>query len=170
MGIAARAGCPTANPEDARSTAIELSMALSEQRFSDRALESVSAPRRSFSDPPPAETTRAQFPLTPALSPRERENLRQRVRKPSVSGMLGRRSARPPLPKGEGRGEGERGHRTVAADPNTSGTIQTEPQILVTLGEDAGAELLGDTRQAVDMLAGANPDRLAGSGYNKRAT
>jgi len=37
----------------------------------------------------------------------ERENLRQRVRKPSVSGMLGRRSARPPLPKGEGRGEGE---------------------------------------------------------------
>ena len=47
------------------------------------------------------------FPLTPALSLGERENLRQRVRKPSVSGMLGRRSAKPPLPKGEGRGEGE---------------------------------------------------------------
>ena len=47
------------------------------------------------------------FPLTPALSPGGRENLRQRVRKPSVSGMLGRRSARSPLPKGDGWGEGE---------------------------------------------------------------
>ena len=47
------------------------------------------------------------FPLTPALSLGERENLRQRVRKPSVSGMRERQSARPPLPKGEGWGEGE---------------------------------------------------------------
>ena len=39
-------------------------------------------------------------------------------------------------PKGEGRGEGERGHRTVAADPNTSGTLPTEPQILVALPGD----------------------------------
>jgi hypothetical protein len=37
------------------------------------------------------------------------------------------------LPKGEGWGEGERGHRTVAADPNTSGALKAEPQILVAL-------------------------------------
>ena len=40
-----------------------------------------------------------------------------------------------PLPGGEGWGEGERGHRTIAADPNTSGTLQTEPQMLVAFGE-----------------------------------
>jgi hypothetical protein len=39
------------------------------------------------------------FPLTPTLSLGERENLRQRVPKPSVSGILGRRSARPPAPE-----------------------------------------------------------------------
>jgi len=51
--------------------------------------------------------TGVPFPLTPALSPRERENGRQRVHKPSAPGMVERRSACLPLPGGEGRGEGE---------------------------------------------------------------
>jgi hypothetical protein len=47
------------------------------------------------------------FPLTPALSPEERENARQRVGKSGASGMFERRSAHLPLPRGEGSGEGE---------------------------------------------------------------
>ena len=74
------------------------------------------------------------FPLTPALSPGERENLRQRVRKPSVSGMLGRRSARLPLPKGEGWGEGEGRNRPAIPREDELCSPQTTFQILVALG------------------------------------
>jgi membrane fusion protein, multidrug efflux system len=48
------------------------------------------------------------FPLTPALSLRERENRRQRVVKSAAPGIFGRRTTCLPLPEGEGRGEGER--------------------------------------------------------------
>ena len=48
------------------------------------------------------------FPLTPALSPEERENARQRVGEAGALGMFERRSAWLPLPWGEGWGEGER--------------------------------------------------------------
>ena len=65
----------------------------------------------------------APFPLTPALSLGERGNRRQRVREPGASGMFGRRSAGLPLLKGEGWGEGEQGHRTVAAGQNASGML-----------------------------------------------
>ena|SRR5947207_564508 len=48
-----------------------------------------------------------QFPLTPALSPRDRENRRQSVGESYVSPMFEGRDALHPLPAGEGRGEGE---------------------------------------------------------------
>jgi hypothetical protein len=43
------------------------------------------------------------------------------------------RSAIPPLSEGEGRGEGEQYHRTVAADQYESGALQAEHEILVAL-------------------------------------
>ena len=50
----------------------------------------------------------APFPLTPALSLREREHRRQRIREPEALGIMSVRSLLLPLPEGEGRGEGER--------------------------------------------------------------
>jgi len=44
-----------------------------------------------------------------------------------------------PLPGGEGRGEGERGGRTAAADPSTPDALPTVPQILVQLGKHVRA-------------------------------
>jgi len=49
------------------------------------------------------------FPLTPALSLRERENPRQRVGESGAPSIFERRAAGLPLPKGESRGEGEQG-------------------------------------------------------------
>ena len=55
------------------------------------------------------------FPLTPALSLRERENYRQRSGEASTLGIVERLAALPPLPKGEGRGEGEQAARPPSA-------------------------------------------------------
>ena len=49
----------------------------------------------------------ALFPLTSALSLRERENNRHRVGKVGAPEVFERRNAWLPLPEGEGRGEGE---------------------------------------------------------------
>ena len=70
----------------------------------------------------------SSFPLTPALSPKERENRSPRVgesegtRSPAASGLGEKRNASLPLPKGEGRGEGERIVQTPGASalPNAS--------------------------------------------------
>ncbi len=47
------------------------------------------------------------FPLTPALSPREREHHPLRVGEFGTLGFVETRDAVLPLPEGEGRGEGE---------------------------------------------------------------
>ena len=49
------------------------------------------------------------FPLTPALSPAERENPRPSLRPAEPLGLVEGLDAELPLPKGEGRGVGERG-------------------------------------------------------------
>jgi len=49
----------------------------------------------------------ANFPLTSALSPEERENHFQSIRKIEALGLVERLNAGHPLPQGEGRGEGE---------------------------------------------------------------
>jgi hypothetical protein len=48
------------------------------------------------------------FPLTPALSPEERESRRQRLSEFEALRLAARRCAILPLPRGEVRGEGER--------------------------------------------------------------
>src|SRR5204863_6272621 len=47
------------------------------------------------------------FPLTPALSPRERENRSLAIGLSAALALVERRDTWLPLPKGEGRGEGE---------------------------------------------------------------
>ena len=57
---------------------------------------------------PNLETMRSgsvSFPLTPALSPEEREHARQRVGESTAPDMFESPSARLPLPKGRGEGE-----------------------------------------------------------------
>jgi membrane fusion protein, multidrug efflux system len=60
------------------------------------------------------------FPLTPALSPRERENHRQAVGVSEIAGACEKRRQRLPLPWGEGRGEGERTARPSQSLDTTS--------------------------------------------------
>src|SRR5438128_2011059 len=52
------------------------------------------------------------FPLTPALSPGEREHRRQSLGESEVLKIGEGRAPGLPLPEGEGRGEGERGVRS----------------------------------------------------------
>jgi len=55
------------------------------------------------------------FPLTPALSLRERENCRQSVGETNRRTKFESRPPLLPLPRGEGWGEGERDSRAPAA-------------------------------------------------------
>jgi hypothetical protein len=55
------------------------------------------------------------FPLTPALSPGERENHRQRLRETGTRVNVKGLPSLLPLPKGEGWGEGEDDTRQAAA-------------------------------------------------------
>jgi hypothetical protein len=67
------------------------------------------------------------FPLTPALSPREREDSGQRSGETDALGAAERRSVGHPLPKGEGRGEGEgdAANRATKASCNSLGSVPT---------------------------------------------
>ena len=59
------------------------------------------------SDDDGVRSASVSFPLTPALSLWERENRRQAVREPSTLRPTKALERDPPLPTGEGRGEGE---------------------------------------------------------------
>jgi len=56
-----------------------------------------------------------RFPLTPALSPREREI--------EPFGLAEKSDAGPPLPRGEGRGEGEGDETTARARSFARGSL-----------------------------------------------
>jgi hypothetical protein len=73
-----------------------------------------STPARGFGYVGSRRQSDAAFPLTPALSLGEREDVRQRVREADTLGTVERLSSVLPLPKGEGWGEGEQ-----AALPST---------------------------------------------------
>ena len=64
--------------------------------------------REAIAKTAPLWYSHAPFPLTPALSLREREHRRRRIRKRAPLGVVPTRSLVLPLPEGEGRGEGER--------------------------------------------------------------
>jgi hypothetical protein len=77
------------------------------------------------------------FPLTPSLSPRERENPRASLLKPKRLRLLPNPSAGLPLPKGEGRGEGK-GHpvpfRSIRLFPRCQTIVLLAAAILSNIG------------------------------------
>jgi hypothetical protein len=81
------------------------------------------------------------FPLTPAHSPGEREPVRQSVAESNAAGHVESRPAAPPLPKGEGWGEGEQASRTAA--PSESATASATPRFKSVLSEPAAIERVG---------------------------
>ena len=67
------------------------------------------AGQRAIAQPLARPSSDVSFPLTPALSPRERETPRPALGESSASGMAKKRELLLPLLEGEGRGEGEQG-------------------------------------------------------------
>jgi hypothetical protein len=93
--------------------------------------------RRSRSD--------VAFPLTPALSLGERENGRQRLREAGIAGKVERLKSMPPLPRGEGRGEGEQAARPSrlldAANPPGRGARVLETCIVIAYTSALGSDV-----------------------------
>jgi NADH-quinone oxidoreductase subunit L len=80
--------------------------------------------------PPQAvAVVQSQSPLTPALSPGERENVRQRGDQAGAQDVKPTAEVAPPLPGGEGRGEGER-----ASNPQSSSTTSTALKAVTWVG------------------------------------
>jgi hypothetical protein len=68
------------------------------------------------------------FPLTPALSLRERENLPPRLRQSRAPGLVATRDALFPLPEGEGKGEGESDAANQNDRTNFASSIRPAPR------------------------------------------
>ena len=81
----------------------------------------------------------ALFPLTPALSLREREPIGARLGTLTPQWAFSSAANVLPLPRGEGRGEGELVRRTDAAALNVFGPRETEPQFLAALDKNVRA-------------------------------
>src|ERR1035441_1677488 len=73
----------------------------------NRSRSRSTVPTRSFRSSGTRNPLDVVFPLTPALSLKEREKLWQRIGQPGASSIFERRAVMLPLPEGEGRGEGE---------------------------------------------------------------
>ena len=69
-----------------------------------------------------SSTASTPFPLTPALSLRERENTPRMVGESGTLASSKSRTPQPPLPKGEGRGEGEGTSPVQTTQPPDSGS------------------------------------------------
>ena len=69
--------------------------------------------REAIAKVAPLWHSRALFPLTPALSLREREHHRPRIRQPEPLRVVAGRTLVLPLPQGEGKGEGKRALETA---------------------------------------------------------
>ena len=82
----------------------------------------------------------ALFPLTPALSPEEREPRWPRY-EPAGAHDMRKPGLASPSPWGEGRGEGELGRRTDAVGQNGFAMRETEPQILAALDRRSAPHL-----------------------------
>jgi NADH-quinone oxidoreductase subunit F len=83
----------------------------------------------------------ASFPLTPALSPRERENCRPSVGESKVAENLKHRASLPPLPGGEGWGEGKvsmRKPETGGIGFPRSGVSPLSPEHIIKTIESSG--------------------------------
>ena len=80
------------------------------------------------------------FPLTPALSPEEREPRWPRY-EPAGAHAMRKPGLASPSPWGEGRGEGELGRRTDAVGQNGFAMRETEPQILAALDRRSAPHL-----------------------------
>ncbi len=81
------------------------------------------------------------FPLTPALSPGEREHRRQSVGESKAVEHIENRASLPPLPEGEGRGEGEadaREPRTIGIADSRPGLPALSPEQIITTIEQSG--------------------------------
>ena len=127
-------------------------------------------------------TADAPFPLTPALSPRERESAPQSVAESNSAGHVESRPAVPPLPKGEGRGEGEPATRTgktadfaTAPGNQTFKSVLSEPAALEKVGtgtlcilsEEQGNKTYGRALTVADRLG---PDRVLLAKWIRRLT
>ena len=124
----------------------------------------------------------APFPLTPALSPGERESAPQSVAESNAAGHVESRPAVPPLPKGEGRGEGEPATGTgKTADFATTSANQTFKSVLslpaalekvgtgtlCVLSEESGRKTYGRALTVADRLG---PDRVLLAKWIRRLT
>ncbi|MEI7939336.1 MAG: DEAD/DEAH box helicase [Verrucomicrobiota bacterium] len=127
-------------------------------------------------------TADAPFPLTPALSPRERESAPQSVAESNSASHVESRPAVPPLPKGEGRGEGEPATRTgktadfaTAPGNQTFKSVLSEPAALEKVGtgtlcilsEEQGNKTYGRALTVADRLG---PDRVLLAKWIRRLT
>src|SRR6266571_1582730 len=87
------------------------------------------------------------FPLTPALSLGERENLPPRFRQSRASRFVAARDAVFPLPAGEGQGEGERDGANQNDRTNLASSTRPSPRVKV--GYHIGPKACRERKRAV---------------------
>src|SRR6266536_1379909 len=97
------------------------------------------------------------FPLTPALSPRERENRAPRGDKSETLSVTRRQEVASPLPKGEGQGEGKRS-ASDAGGPGLPAILEVRGEVYFT--KDVFTKINAERRSAGEEPF-ANPRNAA---------